>query len=60
MIYPSDLKNLADKIKKNELIKTVTYEDKKYEDLISLKIIFFLILALLSAEWFLRKREGQV
>lgn len=60
MILPSELNSLADKIRKNELIKTISYEDRKYEELVSLKVIFFLILALLSAEWFLRKRNGQV
>jgi hypothetical protein len=60
VISPSDLKDLPEKIKKNELIKTIAYEDKKYEDLVSLKGVFFLILALLSAEWFLRKRNGEV
>ncbi|MEJ6981921.1 hypothetical protein WG906_15745 [Pedobacter sp. P351] len=60
LFYPSDIKTLADKIKRNELIKTISYEDRRYEDLISLKIIFFLILALISTEWFLRKRNGEV
>lgn len=60
MFYPADLKSLAGKIRSNELIKTISYEDRRYEDLVSLKFIFFLILALLSAEWFLRKRNGEV
>lgn len=60
MIYPSEINTLMDKIQKNELIKTISYEDRKYEDLISLKLIFFLILALLSAEWFIRKRNGEI
>ena len=60
MLYPSDMKGLAAKIRGNELIKTISYEDRKYEELVSLKILFFLILALLSAEWFLRKRNGEV
>lgn len=60
MLQPSQIGQLADLIKKNENIKTVVYEDKRYSDLIDLKWIFILILALLSAEWFLRKREGEV
>ncbi|MBC8053950.1 MAG: hypothetical protein H7Y13_12865 [Sphingobacteriaceae bacterium] len=60
LVYPSNVKSLADKIRKNELIKTISYEDRKYEELISLKLVFFLILALLSAEWFIRKRSGEV
>ena len=59
VVYPSDLDKLIDKIRANELIKTVSYEDKRFEELINLKLIFFLILALLSVEWFLRKRNGK-
>ncbi|MFB0494093.1 hypothetical protein ABID99_000330 [Mucilaginibacter sp. OAE612] len=60
MIKPSQLSQLADLIAKNENIKTVVYEDKHYSDLIDLKWLFVLILLLLSTEWFLRKREGEV
>jgi hypothetical protein len=60
MIKPSQINQLADLIRKNENIKTVVYEDKHYSDLIDLKWLFGLILLLLSTEWFLRKREGEV
>ncbi|MFA6086502.1 hypothetical protein [Mucilaginibacter sp.] len=60
MLQPSEVSKLADLIRKNEKIKTVVYEDKRYSDIIDIKWIFVLILLLLSAEWFLRKREGEV
>jgi hypothetical protein len=60
MLQPSQIDQLAAMIKKNENIKTVVYEDKRYSDLIDLKWVFLLILALLSAEWFVRKREGEI
>lgn len=60
MLYPQDISKLADLIRKNENIKTVVYEDKHYSDMIDLKWIFVLAVLLLSAEWFLRKREGEV
>jgi hypothetical protein len=60
MIKPSELSKLADLIRKNENVKTVVYEDKHYSDLVDMKWLFGLILILLSAEWFLRKREGEV
>jgi hypothetical protein len=60
MLIPDEINKLADLIKKNDNIKTVVYEDKHYSDLIDVKWIFVLILALLSAEWFMRKREGEV
>lgn len=58
MLMPSQIGQLADLIKKNDNIKTVVYEDKHYSDMIDVKWVFGLILLLLSAEWFLRKREG--
>ncbi len=60
MLYPSQISQLADLIRKNDNIKTVVYEDKHYSDLVDLKWIFVVILILLSAEWFLRKREGEI
>lgn len=60
MLYPSQINLLADLIRKNDNIKTVVYEDKHYSDLIDMKWIFVVILILLSAEWFLRKREGEI
>jgi hypothetical protein len=60
MLQPSQISQLADLIRKNENIKTVVYEDKRYSDLIDLKWIFILIVVLLSVEWFVRKREGEI
>ncbi len=60
MLMPSQINQLADLIRKNENIKTVVYEDKHYSDLVDLKWIFVLVLGLLTAEWFIRKREGEI
>jgi hypothetical protein len=60
MLQPSQINRLADLIRKNENIKTLVYEDKHYSDLIDVKWVFVLIVALLGVEWFLRKREGEV
>lgn len=60
MLLPAQVDQLADLIRKNENIKTVVYEDKRYSDMIDLKWIFALIVVLLSTEWFMRKREGEV
>ncbi|MDB4904154.1 MAG: hypothetical protein JWQ63_3435 [Mucilaginibacter sp.] len=60
MLQPSQISRLANLIRKNENIKTVVYEDKHYSDIIDVKWVFVLILGLLSIEWFLRKREGEV
>jgi hypothetical protein len=60
MLLPSQLNQLAKLIRKNENVKTVVHEDKRYSDLVDVKLVFVLILALLSIEWFLRKREGEI
>jgi hypothetical protein len=60
MLQPNEIGKLADMIHKNDNIKTVVYEDKHYSDIIDVKWLFVLILLLLSTEWFLRKREGEV
>lgn len=58
LFMPADLLKIADEILKNENIKTVSYEDRKYDELINMKWLFALILVMLSMEWFLRKRNG--
>lgn len=60
MLLPSQTNQLAGLIRKNEDIKTVVYSDDAYHDLIDEKWVFLLILILLGAEWFLRKREGEI
>jgi hypothetical protein len=60
MLQPSQLNQLANLIRKNKNIKTIVYDDQRYSDLIDSKWVFVLIMALLSTEWFLRKREGEV
>ena len=60
MIFPDEVSQLPELIKANENVKTISYEERKYEELINMKILFFLILALLSIEWFSRKRNGEI
>ncbi|MBC6109654.1 hypothetical protein ACFOG5_21635 [Pedobacter fastidiosus] len=60
MFMPADLLQIADEILKNENIKTISYEDRKYNELINMKWLFGLILVLISLEWFLRKRNGEL
>ncbi|PWS30613.1 hypothetical protein [Pedobacter paludis] len=60
LFMPADLLKIADEILKNENIKTISYEDRKYDELINMKWIFGLILILFSTEWFLRKRNGEL
>jgi hypothetical protein len=60
MLLPSQIEQLAELIRRNENIKTIVYDDETYRDLVDEKWVFALILILLTAEWYLRKREGEV
>lgn len=58
MVYPADMEKLSEKLNARNDIKSISYSEKKLNDLINLKWIFFIILGLISAEWFMRKRNG--
>ena len=58
MVLPSNALALISKIKMREDIKPVSHSEIKLNEMINLKWLFFLILSLLSVEWFLRKRNG--
>jgi hypothetical protein len=58
MVYPADMSSLPDLIKQKKEIVSVSYENKKLNDLINYKWILAIIIALLAAEWLLRKRAG--
>jgi hypothetical protein len=60
MYMPKDLLKIASDIERNDQIKTLSYEDRKYEELINYKWLFALIMSLLTLEWFFRKRNGEV
>jgi hypothetical protein len=60
MLQSSQINRLAELIRKNENVKTLVYEDRHYSDMIDVKWVFVMILALLGAEWFFRKREGEI
>jgi len=58
MFYPQELQKLAEAIKSRKDIRNVVYEQTWFKEAIHLKWIFFLLLSLLSLEWFARKRNG--
>jgi hypothetical protein len=60
MISPKQINTLPELLKKSDLVKTLVHEDVTFESLINLKYLFFLLLHLISAEWFLRKRNEMV
>ena len=60
MVFPDQVGTIPDLIKANETVKTIAFKDRIYEELISIKSIFFLIVALLGLEWLSRKRNGEL
>ncbi|MFN7015287.1 MAG: hypothetical protein ACK4ON_13560, partial [Bacteroidia bacterium] len=58
LYLPSQLSELKNELLQREDLLPVSYAEQKLNEIINLKWIFFLILTLLSVEWFLRKRFG--
>ena len=58
--YPKDCEAITDSIIQNPLIKASAYNQEKLIDLITLKWLLFVIVSLLSLEWFLRKYAGSI
>ena len=52
LVYPNQLSSVAGLIKDKGTIKPVIYETSKTRSVINLKWIFFLLLGLLTLEWF--------
>ncbi len=58
LFYPSQSEKLLSDINQRSDIKPITYLDYRTEAFLNLKWVFFLILFLLTGEWFLRKWHG--
>jgi len=58
LVYPSEIDKLVSMIENKAEIVEVSYTNPKLSDLLNLKWIFFILLAFLCFEWFMRKRAG--
>jgi len=58
LLAPSELDQLLNLLENRNDITAVSYLNEEVEDIINLKWIFFVLMALLTLEWFLRKRNG--
>jgi hypothetical protein len=58
MYYPGQWNQLADALNNRDDILPVMFSQKEFHELINLRVLFLLLLLLLSAEWFLRKWNG--
>jgi hypothetical protein len=58
MVYPKDMVSIADSIKVKQNLKPILYTTNKTQTAMNLKWIFFILLTLLSLEWFARRYFG--
>ncbi|MFZ4547259.1 MAG: hypothetical protein ACOYN4_07485 [Bacteroidales bacterium] len=58
MIYPAQLDKIEELLSARDDMKTIAYAQKRFADLVSLLPYLLLLIGLLSAEWFIRKRNG--
>jgi hypothetical protein len=58
MVYPSQLDKVEQLLSDRDDMKTIAYTKKRYTDLVSFLPVLLVLLGLLSAEWFIRKRNG--
>jgi hypothetical protein len=58
MVYPKNMVSIADSIKVRQNLKPILYTTNKTQTAMNLKWIFFILLTLLSLEWFARRYFG--
>lgn len=58
VVYPQQIASLPDLLNAKGNVKPVIYQTSKTRSVINLKWIFFLLLGLLTLEWFLRRYFG--
>lgn len=58
VFYPDQVEAIKAYLDEESQLQPVSYTTEVFDSALNLRWVFFLILALLSAEWFLRKRSG--
>ncbi|MFK7809248.1 MAG: hypothetical protein AB8F74_15700 [Saprospiraceae bacterium] len=58
MVAPNNMRTIAEKVKAKQSVKPTVYQTTKTRSVINLKWIFFVLLTLLTLEWFLRRYFG--
>lgn len=54
----SQIKELSKKIRSNGKVTDMTFTEKRPDDLINFKWVFFILAGIIALEWFIRKYEG--
>lgn len=60
MVEAHDVARLEQMLKERKDIKTLIYSETRYSDMLNLPWIFVLLILLLTAEWVLRKYNGEL
>ena len=60
MFYLNEIEQLKDSLLTNKNVKPITYSTQETSSLTDLKCFFYLLLFLLCAEWFFRKRYAGI
>lgn len=58
LLYASDLSSIGQRLKDRKTVVPIIYENSKTRSVINLRWIFFLLLALLTIEWLVRRYYG--
>jgi hypothetical protein len=58
LFYPNELDQLKTMLENSKSIHTISHSQKKLDEVINLRWIFFLLIALFGIEWFYRKYHG--
>jgi hypothetical protein len=60
LFFPNQLATLEQTLKNSESIKPIRYDQETVKSWINLKWVFWLLIGLLSVEWFIRKWNGSI
>lgn len=58
VILPDQMEQFAEMLQARDDIRTIVYTEKRFSEFINIFWVLLVVLALLSAEWFIRKRSG--
>ena len=58
MLFPQQMEQFEDVLQERGDIKTITFSQKRYNELTNIIWVLIIIIGLLSVEWFLRKYQG--
>jgi len=58
MLSVQQMEGFPQILKAREDIKTITYSEKRYLELVNVFWVFLIIIAILATEWFIRKFNG--